>query len=295
MGKFLKEISEEMNKIIILISIGFLVSSCTQSSIKKEYYESGELKSEIYFIDGKLTGERKIYYPNGNVMEIHNVSDGINYFKKFYEEGSLAEEGGIKNKKRVGFWHYYYKDGGIKASGSYYEDGLKEGKWLYYDKDDISKVVFWDRIIDSSMHFKINIPRDWSLRSEKGDNVFIATPTDKDEVLSKNVSLNVISFDVIGTLSLNEFLIQNIGETAKAYKESNYKLLNEGVNKINGLRANWYAFSIDKNDQTHFVIQYFVETEFEVFQISFFVLQEYYYDYLNLYKEIAFSFAKLRN
>ena len=42
------------------------------AEFKRTYYETGELKSEWFEINGKKNGEYKQYYENGQLKKIYN-------------------------------------------------------------------------------------------------------------------------------------------------------------------------------------------------------------------------------
>ena len=60
----------------------------------QKYYESGELKSEGFLIDGKTNGPLKTYYKSGALKEETMLEDNkpapFGYFKTYYENGQLA-------------------------------------------------------------------------------------------------------------------------------------------------------------------------------------------------------------
>jgi antitoxin component YwqK of YwqJK toxin-antitoxin module len=57
------------------------------TELKRTYYADGELKSEVFEINGKKEGELKIYYKNGQIMISCNYINGyINgEYKEYYE------------------------------------------------------------------------------------------------------------------------------------------------------------------------------------------------------------------
>jgi antitoxin component YwqK of YwqJK toxin-antitoxin module len=42
------------------------------AEVKRMYYPTGELKSEVFIINGKKNGERKSYHENGQLKTICN-------------------------------------------------------------------------------------------------------------------------------------------------------------------------------------------------------------------------------
>ena len=60
------------------------------AELKREYYSSGELLSEVYMINGKKEGVSKNYYKNGQIEVITNyVNDKKNgHYKEYFDEYS---------------------------------------------------------------------------------------------------------------------------------------------------------------------------------------------------------------
>ena len=79
----------------------------------KSYYENGVLGSDV--ISYNLTGCSTWWYPNGELME----------------------EVEYKNGRRHGRHTVYYGNGNVEMSGKYsggfYDRGIKDGEWTYYD------------------------------------------------------------------------------------------------------------------------------------------------------------------
>jgi len=108
-------------------------------SIKKTYYETGQLKSKMKFQDNILHGKSVIYYPNGNIkkqvnyckgkkngksVEYHpnsNIKSDIMYIMdvpqgklmKWYENGQVAYEQVYANHKIEGTTKAYNHDGSL--------------------------------------------------------------------------------------------------------------------------------------------------------------------------------------
>ena len=136
----------------------FLITSCTK--VKREYYNTGKLKSETHYRWGKETGTTVYYhswYPT-KTMEIEmkkgkkhgkfikryfdsnveliayykdDLLDGVETY--YYKNGKLALEThytkGVKNGP-VTSWHY---NGVVKESGAFVND-LFDGEWENFDE-----------------------------------------------------------------------------------------------------------------------------------------------------------------
>jgi antitoxin component YwqK of YwqJK toxin-antitoxin module len=61
------------------------------SEIICEYYKLANLDLEVFTITGKLEGEYKSYYPNGNIFTICNYNNNklIGEYKEYYPNGQL--------------------------------------------------------------------------------------------------------------------------------------------------------------------------------------------------------------
>lgn len=120
----------------------------------KGYYESGKLKSETPYQDGKIEGMEKIYYESGQVKRETPYKNGHaqGLEKEYYESGQLI-------KKEILYSYHHdkelekelcecerrgseingvvkeYHDNGKLASEIRYEDSQKEGIGKHYDKD----------------------------------------------------------------------------------------------------------------------------------------------------------------
>ncbi|WP_283637029.1 toxin-antitoxin system YwqK family antitoxin [Aquaticitalea lipolytica] len=110
------------------------LDTLTMKSSGKEfvYYESGELKAVVDFIDLEANGNLTIYNKKGVVIE-RSVK---------------------KNNKHQGLFTIYY-DSGIKQLEGNANDGLYDGKLSYYDKNGkLTKIVNYDNgtALDSIMH-----------------------------------------------------------------------------------------------------------------------------------------------
>ena len=61
------------------------------SLLKRTYFDSGELDSEVIEINGKKEGEYKKYYSNGNLCIVCNyINDTQNgQYKEYHSNGQL--------------------------------------------------------------------------------------------------------------------------------------------------------------------------------------------------------------
>ena len=167
-------------RILLVSACLLLFYSC--ANVKKEYYETGELKSvkemkgevadgkltkyyksgkvkeESFWSNGKANGRYVYYYENGNVdIDGFMLNDSLNgEVKYYYESGELMEVSHIKNNLINGLSKLYYKDGHLEAEGlsslgkpngpskSYFENGKCSGEKFFVDG-----IVFYEERFDS--------------------------------------------------------------------------------------------------------------------------------------------------
>ncbi|MEI6575752.1 MAG: hypothetical protein WCO63_06185 [Bacteroidota bacterium] len=103
----------------------------------KEYFESGKLKAEGKYKDGKRIGEWKFYHPNSKLEEIgmfDNKGRPDGDWKWYYEEGDLRKEMSYSNGNEDGLMVEYGEDAKVIVKGSYI-DGLEQGPWIFDYRD----------------------------------------------------------------------------------------------------------------------------------------------------------------
>jgi antitoxin component YwqK of YwqJK toxin-antitoxin module len=120
------------------------------------YYETGNVKREEYYRLGKEDGESVEYDEYGEITAKGNYIEGLKEGKWFFDFQVHIEEGNFKNDFKHGMWNYkypngklyfegrfiqgnpdgmhlyYYKNGKLKEK-QYYNIGIKEKNWEYYD------------------------------------------------------------------------------------------------------------------------------------------------------------------
>lgn len=125
----------DMRKTLALLAVTVMIlSSTAYAEVEREYYESGQLKDETHYKDGKLDGIAKGYYESGQLKtEVHfkdGETDGI--FKMYYEGGGLMAELNYKDGKQDGISKGYYESGGIEDIVTY-KNGQKTNQ-KHYDR-----------------------------------------------------------------------------------------------------------------------------------------------------------------
>ena len=88
------------------------------------YHESGQLKAEYNYKNGKLDGFAREYYENGQLIAEGNYLNGKleGISKMYYESGQLKSENSYKDNLLNGISKTYYENGQIKEELNY-KDG----------------------------------------------------------------------------------------------------------------------------------------------------------------------------
>ena len=83
------------------------------NGLRKNYFESGPLKSQYSYVNGKIDGEYIAYHENAQKAEFgqYKAGDRIGDWKEHYHNGKLKAEGKYTNGKKTGTWQVYYYDG----------------------------------------------------------------------------------------------------------------------------------------------------------------------------------------
>ena len=179
-----KNIKDHTNYYIILYIIMCLLWGCNNYTLKKDYYETGELKF-TYNVDenNRIMGKKIYYYKNGMPREIALYKSGviIDTIRYFDEEGkfiggsyptkdsiysytvignSLIKESAFSRKSKKASksgWLKYYDDDTLKEKYIYksiYGKGDHINQFYSYDKDGIinkSKSFFFNIILEDTL------------------------------------------------------------------------------------------------------------------------------------------------
>jgi len=92
---------------------------------QREYYKTGEVEEENYFVNGKLEGKYTEYYKTGEVEEENYFVNGKleGSHTEYYKSGQIEEEGTFKKGKLEGKYIHYDINGSIKKEEIYYKNG----------------------------------------------------------------------------------------------------------------------------------------------------------------------------
>lgn len=142
-----KEFNETNNtaKVQFLSSTGKLISEGLMDGKRYIgtwlYYHNKEdaiMIKEYYNTDGKLEGERQVFYENSKIAETSHYKNGqLNGVSKWFSEsGILLKEFHYLNDELHGPAKYYDADGKLLTEGQYTRDA-KSGLWNYYKDGEV--------------------------------------------------------------------------------------------------------------------------------------------------------------
>jgi len=142
-----------MPKKVYLLSffIFFVSYSFSQSNINqfdsegkrhgnwKKLYSNGNIRYKGVFSHGKEIGIFKFYNVTGEksprVTKTYKLTATIVDVQFFSKKGIIESKGQMQDKKRVGKWMYFFKDGKTILSTENYKNGFLEGKFQIFYKN----------------------------------------------------------------------------------------------------------------------------------------------------------------
>ena len=173
-----------------------------------DYYMSGKKQGEGFLFNGRLKGNRKMYYQNGNIsadLEYENgISNGSE--KNFYEDGKLKEEGVTKNQKKIGLWKSYHPNGQIKNLTPHNENSLIHGESVSYYSTGKIKSLF--KYKDGTYIKDKNFEKFYKLYNGGQENFKLGNFKSAIKKYTKCIELNPTSADAYfarGTAKLENF------------------------------------------------------------------------------------------
>lgn len=121
-------------------SEGKEVNKMQEGEWKFYHPSSGKLVTTETYSKGKLSGIRKIYYPEGMVAEEMNFSNGMKNgpYKKYSPKGVVMEESAYKDDKLQGPVTYRDEDNKVICTGQFAAN-KKTGVWKYFEKGKLVK------------------------------------------------------------------------------------------------------------------------------------------------------------
>ncbi len=129
----------------ILLFEGILDEEGSRQGKWKEYYPSGELKSEGNYKDNFKVGEWKYYYRDGNIEQTGSYQRGLasGLWIWYYPNGQVWREEEYYLGQEEGISTEYSDSGTVLAQGNYLE-GLREGKWFFAINDHREEGSFFE-------------------------------------------------------------------------------------------------------------------------------------------------------
>jgi antitoxin component YwqK of YwqJK toxin-antitoxin module len=104
--------------------------------IEETFFESGKIRSEIPYKDGKKEGTQKHYYENGRVRLSspykNGLIDGIE--REYNEEGILIRETRYNDGEKRGVEKLCHPNGRVRSSIRYSKNEKREGEARFYDE-----------------------------------------------------------------------------------------------------------------------------------------------------------------
>ncbi len=122
------------------VSEGKLVNKLYEGEWKYYHENSPEIMTLENYLNGKLNGLRKVFYPSGKIAEEANYKNGKKEgsYKKYAENGIILEETIYKNDEYDGLAIFRSPDNVVVAKGNFIK-GKKEAIWEFNTNGKITK------------------------------------------------------------------------------------------------------------------------------------------------------------
>jgi antitoxin component YwqK of YwqJK toxin-antitoxin module len=106
-----------------------------KDSVWTYYDDSGILLSREKYKMGKKEGSAYVYFPDGGISEERNYKDDLQegVFKQYFDAKRIRALGNYVKGQFEGRVSYYYPNG-IEVAAGYYQNGQKNGPWIYRDE-----------------------------------------------------------------------------------------------------------------------------------------------------------------
>lgn len=130
-----------MHRLLIITLSIILFSACSKTTVKKEMYADGKLKSEKTYkkIEGREQLVKEVtYHPNGEKYIEGNYTNELRdgYWASWFPDGKLWSEGQFKAGESHGKRTVYHENGKLYYEGSF-DMGRRVGVWTFYDKNGV--------------------------------------------------------------------------------------------------------------------------------------------------------------
>lgn len=133
-----KTLSHKLAILALLFAYAFF-TSCGKTTVEKEQYEDGKVKTEKTFktIEGEKALVKEVHYhPNGKKYIEGNYKDNKRdgYWASWYDNGQLWSEGNFKDGLSDGKRTVYHQNGKLYYEGTF-TMGDRTGIWKFYDEN----------------------------------------------------------------------------------------------------------------------------------------------------------------
>lgn len=127
-----------LSVIVLTLLISGILISC-KSDIRKSFWENGNPKSVLVYVDGKLEGMCSWYYENGIIQQQTNYQDNKLHGKsiQYFESGAVSIEGRYRYNMKDSIFTYYNQQGRIIAIENYLNNNLHGPMKKYYELGNI--------------------------------------------------------------------------------------------------------------------------------------------------------------
>ena len=136
-------------------STGYLNSDGKLEGNCKEYYENGNIFKDGNYKNGIPDGNQKEYFENGDLKLDFNYEDGVQHGiqKEFYEGGNPNIIAHYNLGNLHGLREQYYPSGKIETRNTY-DDGMMEGVHIYLKEDG---VVIEEKIMQKGLDITMEL------------------------------------------------------------------------------------------------------------------------------------------
>jgi len=87
----------------------------------QEYFENGQVKSQMEIVQGLLNGQVKVYFPSGELNEIRSYIKGekSGRWETWNAQGVKVAEANFLNGKKNGKWYVWDEKGTLRYDMTY--------------------------------------------------------------------------------------------------------------------------------------------------------------------------------
>jgi Uncharacterized protein conserved in bacteria len=110
--------------------------TAVKEGLFQRFSADGRLLTEAHYLADSLHGERKYFYPNGNVEIVERYEHGRLHgkFQSYYENGSLKIEQDFVNGALEGFSIRYYPNGQLEEKVAM-RNNMEDGPFVEYHEN----------------------------------------------------------------------------------------------------------------------------------------------------------------